>query len=39
LGACPLTKIRISTRGIDYCKEVKVVRIRLDMYRDCGEYI
>jgi hypothetical protein len=31
--------VRILMRGIDYYKEVRVVRISLDMYRNHGEYI
>jgi hypothetical protein len=31
--------VEISTRGFSYCKEVRVVRMWSDMYRECGEYI
>jgi hypothetical protein len=31
--------LKISTRGLGYRKRVGVVRMWLDMYRDCGEYI
>jgi hypothetical protein len=31
--------VGILMRGIKYCKEVRVVRIWLDMYRDHGRYI
>jgi hypothetical protein len=39
---CPLTEllnIEILMRGVDYRKEVGVVQMLLDMYRDRGEYI
>jgi hypothetical protein len=31
--------LKILTRGLTYRKEVGVVHMWLDMYRDCGEYI
>jgi hypothetical protein len=31
--------VGILMRGVDYCKEVRVVRIWSDMYRDCRESI
>jgi hypothetical protein len=31
--------VEILTRGFIYRKEVGVVRMWLDMYRDCGEYM
>jgi hypothetical protein len=31
--------LEILTRGLGYRKEVGVVQMWLDMYRDCGEYI
>jgi hypothetical protein len=34
-----LLNVRILMRGIDYHKEVRVVRIWLDMYIDHEEYI
>jgi hypothetical protein len=34
-----LLNIGILIRGVGYRKEVKVVRIRSDMYRGHGEYI
>jgi hypothetical protein len=34
-----LLNVKILTRGLGYCKEVRVVRMWSDMYRDHGEYI
>jgi hypothetical protein len=31
--------LKILMRGLGYCKEVRVVQMWLDMYRDQGEYI
>jgi hypothetical protein len=31
--------VEISMRGLGYCKEVVVVRMWSDIYRDHGEYI
>jgi hypothetical protein len=33
------SNIEISMRSVDYHKEVGVVQVWLDMYRDRGEYI
>jgi hypothetical protein len=33
------SNVKILTRGFGYRKEVGVVRMWSDMYRDCGEYI
>jgi hypothetical protein len=33
------SNVEILTRGFDYLKEVRVVRMWSDMYRDHGEYI
>jgi hypothetical protein len=33
------SNLEISMRGLGYCKEVRVVRMWSDMYRDRGEYI
>jgi hypothetical protein len=34
-----LSNLKISTRGLSYHKEVGVVQMWLDMYRDHGDYI
>jgi hypothetical protein len=39
MKSAELSNIGISTKGIDYHREVRVVRIWSDMYRDHGEYI
>jgi hypothetical protein len=33
------SNLKISTRGLGYYKEIGMVWMWLDMYRDCGEYI
>jgi hypothetical protein len=33
------SNVEILIRGFGCCKEVRVVRMWSDMYRDCGEYI
>jgi hypothetical protein len=39
MKSADLLNVRILMRGVDYRKEVRVVRIWSDMYRDYGEYI
>jgi hypothetical protein len=34
-----LSNLEISMRGLGYHKEVRVVQMWSNMYRDCGEYI
>jgi hypothetical protein len=33
------SNLEILTRGLGYCREVRVVQMWSDMYRDRGEYI
>jgi hypothetical protein len=39
IKSAELLNLEISTRGLGYHKEVGVVQMWLDMYRDHGEYI
>jgi hypothetical protein len=39
MKSAELLNVEILKRGFGYRKEVRVVRMWSDMYRDCGEYI